>query len=156
MSGRLVTTVISGSLSTRVSETRTKIRHARAVLTSRFLYHSSLMKERYLVMWIWFCHAKLKLKITNFWLPSASQKRACLSPPRGRGLLYCYLSNLGLNRQLPHNWCNQGRLFWTGFNYSKLRRIHGYFLADNGRRFSVHLWRENRRRRVVLDRRRNC
>ena len=30
-------------------------------------------------MWIWLCEGKLKVKISHFWLQSASQKRACLS-----------------------------------------------------------------------------
>ena len=45
-----------------------------------FLYYSSLMKKRYLAMWIWLCEDKLKVKVAHFRLPSASQKRACLSP----------------------------------------------------------------------------
>ena len=30
-------------------------------------------------MWIWLCEGKLKVKIAHFWLPSAFQKRVCLS-----------------------------------------------------------------------------
>ena len=30
-------------------------------------------------MWMWLCEGKLKVKIAHFRLPSASQKRACLS-----------------------------------------------------------------------------
>ena len=44
-----------------------------------FLYYSSLMKKRYLAMWIWLCADKLKVKVAHFRLPSASQKRAYLS-----------------------------------------------------------------------------
>ena len=51
----------------------------RTVLSPRFLYYSSLMNKRYLAMWIWLCEDKLKVKVGDFRLPSASQKRACLS-----------------------------------------------------------------------------
>ena len=37
------------------------------------------MEKRYLVMWMWLCEGKLKLKTAHFRLPFASQKRACLS-----------------------------------------------------------------------------
>ena len=37
------------------------------------------MEKRYLVMWMWLCEGKLKVKSVHFRLPSASQKRACLS-----------------------------------------------------------------------------
>ena len=42
------------------------------------------MKKRYLGMWIWLYEDKLKVKVAHFWLPSASQKRACLSSPKNR------------------------------------------------------------------------
>ena len=35
--------------------------------------------ERYLVLWMWLCEGKLRVKTSHFRLPSASQKRACLS-----------------------------------------------------------------------------
>ncbi len=37
------------------------------------------MEKRYLAMWMWLCEGKLKVKTAHFRLPSASQKRACLS-----------------------------------------------------------------------------
>ena len=37
------------------------------------------MEKRYLAMWMWLCEGKLTVKIAHFRLPSASQKRACLS-----------------------------------------------------------------------------
>ena len=37
------------------------------------------MEKRFLAMWIWLCLFNLKVKIAHFRLPSASQKRACLS-----------------------------------------------------------------------------
>ena len=37
------------------------------------------MEKRYIAMWMWLCEGKLKVKIAHFRLPSASQKRACLS-----------------------------------------------------------------------------
>ena len=37
------------------------------------------MEKRYLAMWMQLCEGKLKVKIAHFWLPSASQKRDCLS-----------------------------------------------------------------------------
>ena len=57
---------------------------ARTVLSSRFVYFLSLMEKRYLVMWMWFCEGKLKVKINHFRLPSASQKRACFRFSTGR------------------------------------------------------------------------
>ena len=41
-------------------------------------YYSSLMERRYLVMRMWLCEGKLKVKMSHFQLPSAPQKRACL------------------------------------------------------------------------------
>ena len=43
----------------------------RTVLSLRCLYHSSLMKKRYLTMWIWLCEDKFKVKIIHFRLTSA-------------------------------------------------------------------------------------
>ena len=37
------------------------------------------MEKILLEMWMWLCEGKLKVKIAHFRLPSASQKRACLS-----------------------------------------------------------------------------
>ena len=37
------------------------------------------MEKRYLAMWMGLCEGKIKVKITHFQLPSAHQKRACLS-----------------------------------------------------------------------------
>ena len=37
------------------------------------------MEKIYLAMWMWLCEGKLKVKTVHFRLPSASQKRACLS-----------------------------------------------------------------------------
>ena len=57
---------------------RKRIFHARTVLSPRFLYYLSLMEKRYL--WCkWLCEGKLKVKTAHLQLPSASQKRACLS-----------------------------------------------------------------------------
>ena len=53
--------------------------HIGTILSPRLLYYSSLRDKRYLAMWMWLFRVKLKLKIAHFWLPSASQKRACLS-----------------------------------------------------------------------------
>ena len=55
------------------------ISRARTVVSPRFLYLSSLMEKRYLAMQMWLCEDKLKRKTAHFRLPSASQKRACLS-----------------------------------------------------------------------------
>ena len=55
------------------------ISRARKVFSPRFLYCSSLMGKRYLAMWMWLCEVKLKVKTSHFRLPSASQKRSCLS-----------------------------------------------------------------------------
>ena len=55
------------------------ILRARTVLSPRFLYYSSLMEKRYLAKWMWLSEDKLRVKIAHFRLPSASQKRACLS-----------------------------------------------------------------------------
>ena len=56
-----------------------RISSARSVVAPRFLYLSSLMEKRYLAMLMWLCEDKFKGKTTHFRLPSASQKRACLS-----------------------------------------------------------------------------
>ena len=37
------------------------------------------MEKRYLAMWMWLCEGKSKVKTAHFRLPSASQKRSCLS-----------------------------------------------------------------------------
>ena len=58
----------------------------RTVLSLRFLYFSSLMEKILLEMWMWLCEGKLKVKIAHFRLPSASQKRACLSSLLNNGL----------------------------------------------------------------------
>ena len=55
------------------------ISHARTVVSPRFLYQASLMERRY-YMQMRSCEDKLKGKTAHFRLPSASQKRACLSP----------------------------------------------------------------------------
>lgn len=47
----------------RVFQTRTA---ARTVVFPRFLYHSSLMQEKYLAMGTWLCEGKLKVKIAHF------------------------------------------------------------------------------------------
>ena len=52
------------------------------------------MGKRYLAMWLWLCAGKLKVKTVLFRLPSASQKRACLS-----SLIYCLMSNISLTRK---------------------------------------------------------
>ena len=55
------------------------ISRARIMVSPRFLYQASLMEKSYLAMQIWSCEDKLKGKTAHFRLPSASQKRACLS-----------------------------------------------------------------------------
>ena len=55
------------------------ISRARTVVSPRFLYQASLMQKRYLAMQMRSCEDKLKGKTAHFRLPSASQKRACLS-----------------------------------------------------------------------------
>ena len=55
------------------------ISRGKTVLSPRFLYYSSLMKQRYLAMWMWLCEDKFKVKIAHFRLPSVPQKHACLS-----------------------------------------------------------------------------
>ena len=61
------------------SQTPPSLHLARKVLSSRFLYYSSLVEKRYLAIWMWLCECNLKVKTAPFRLPSASQKRACLS-----------------------------------------------------------------------------
>ena len=55
------------------------ISRVRAVLSTRLLYQASLMKKKYLAMQMASSEDKLKGKTPHFRLPSASQKRACLS-----------------------------------------------------------------------------
>ena len=55
------------------------ISRARKELSPRFFYYLCLMAKRYLAIWMWLCEGKLKVKLAHFRLPSASQKRVCLS-----------------------------------------------------------------------------
>ena len=48
-------------------------------MSPKFLYQASLMEKRLLAMQMRSCEDKLKGKTAHFRLPSASQKRACLS-----------------------------------------------------------------------------
>ena len=75
--------LLIGSLSTHVlrrgRQPEEDISRARTVVSLRFLYQASLMEKRYLAMQMGSCEDKLKGKTAHFRLPSASQKRACLS-----------------------------------------------------------------------------
>ena len=55
------------------------ISRAKKVMCPKFLYQASLMEKRHLAMQMRSCEDKLKGKTAHFRLPSASQKRACLS-----------------------------------------------------------------------------
>ena len=68
---------MSISLTTRQPEK--DISRARIMVSPRFLYQASLKEKRYLTMQMRSCEEKLKGKTAHFRLPSASQKRACLS-----------------------------------------------------------------------------
>ena len=46
------------------------ISRARTVLSTRFLYYSSLMEKKYLATCMKLCEGKLKVKIAHSWLPS--------------------------------------------------------------------------------------
>ena len=61
------------------SESHENISRARKALSPRFSYYSFLMGKGYLAMQMWLCAGKLKVKTAHFRLPSASQKRVCLS-----------------------------------------------------------------------------
>ena len=54
-------------------------KRTQTVLSPRFLYYSSLMEKIYLAMWMWLCEGKLKVKISHFRLPPATQKCVFLS-----------------------------------------------------------------------------
>ena len=63
----------------RGRQSEENISHSRTVLSPRFLCYSSLMEKRYLAMRMWLCEGEREVKLAHFRLPSASQKRSCLS-----------------------------------------------------------------------------
>ena len=70
-------------------------------------------------MWIWLCEDKLKVKVAHFRLPSASQKRACLSSLIGS------LSN----DDVKENGNNAIGLDWKNNNFARASRFFVHFFA---------------------------
>lgn len=69
---------------------------------------------------MWLCAGKLKVKTAHFWLPSASQKRACLS----------YLFNCQINTQAAKNKQNKKKAECKATKYCWSRSL--YLLSING------------------------
>ena len=78
------------------------------------------MKKRYLALWIWLCEDKLKVKVAHFRLPSASQKRACLSS-----------QNTGVFCKYKPDWLDNDK-------FLLMKSTPSFFLVNKGKEITIN------------------
>ena len=118
-------------------------------LSPRFLYYSSLMEKRYLAMWMWLCEGKLKVKISHFRLPPATQKCVFLSSLMARR----YKANLmGYKRRrrirlfttkpVSRDWCYSDVLLlhWSPQQFSEHLLKDRFLNSDSSTRTRQLFW----------------